>query len=244
MRVDAGGRHQRPRAPPYTCQEQIRSGACILRFIRQADGPRSEALQCWIYYLFQFEGAIDGATIVLAGRGANVVFAGLRSFCAGSIACFSPSVAMTSLQRQPLCSVIRSAARCDGLALAVVIAVYAATGPAAAEEACKLEGDRAESFPAENRGAPANLRPMAKPGEPLPDDCGFYKWAWQAFLYETQATRAGQAAFLSASRPSRTCLKIEGIAALRPINRPNLLSLAPRSSKVSNKDESKSFPHE
>ena len=140
---------------------------------------------------------------------------------------------MTSLQRNPCALVIRSAAVATVLA---ALSLYAATG-AAAEEACKLEGVEQRAF-LPKTAAPANLRPMAKPGEPLPDDCGFYKWAWQAFLYETQAT-GGQAAFLG--QPTfEDVFKIKE-SPLFADQRPNLLSLAPRSSKVSNKDESKHF---
>ena len=125
---------------------------------------------------------------------------------------------MTSLQRNPCALVIRSAAVATVFA---ALSLYAATG-AAAEEACKLEGVEQRAF-LPKTAAPANLRPMAKPGEPLPDDCGFYKWAWQAFLYETQAT-GGQAAFLG--QPTfEDVFKIKE-SPLFADQRPNLLSLA------------------
>ena len=52
---------------------------------------------------------------------------------------------------------------------------------ASAEEACKLSQVEQKAF-LPKATAQENLRPLASPGEPLPDDCGFYKWAWQAYL--------------------------------------------------------------
>ena len=86
--------------------------------------------------------------------------------------------------------------------------------------------------------APENLRPLAAPGQPLPDDCGFYKWAWQTFLFATQP-RAGKPAFLS--EPTFEDVFKAKESPLFADQQPNLLSLAPRSSKVSNKDESRHF---
>ena len=106
-----------------------------------------------------------------------------------------------------------------------------------AEEACGLSQAERKAF-LPKTAMPENLRPLAAPGQPLPDDCGFYKWAWQAFLYATQPTN-GKAAFLS--EPTFEDVFKAKESPLFADQKPNLLSLAPRSSKVSNKDESKHF---
>ncbi len=112
-----------------------------------------------------------------------------------------------------------------------------AASAALAEEACRLShAERTVFLP--RTAAPENLRPLAKPGEPLPDDCGFYKWAWQAFLYATQTTN-GKAAFLA--DPTFEDVFKTKESPLFADQKPDLLSLAPRSSKISNKDEGKHF---
>ena len=122
-------------------------------------------------------------------------------------------------------------------ALAVFASLSLWASGASAEEACRLDGAERKAF-LPKTAAPANLRPLAKPGEPLPDDCGFYKWAWQAFLHETQ-TIGGKVAFLG--QPTFEDVFKAKESPLFADQQPDLLSLAPRSSKVSNKDESKHF---
>ena len=109
--------------------------------------------------------------------------------------------------------------------------------PAAAEEPCRLTASEQKAF-LPKTASPENLRPLAQPGEALPDDCGFYKWAWQAFLYATQPTN-GRVALLS--MPTFEDVFKAKESPLFADQEPNLLSLAPRSSKVGNKTETSHF---
>ena len=104
---------------------------------------------------------------------------------------------------------------------------------ARAEEPCRLNRAEQKDF-LPKTSVPDNLRPLAQPGEALPDDCGFYKWAWQAFLFETQSAD-GKVAFLG--QPTFEDVFKTKESALFADQKPNLLSLAPRRSKVSNKQE-------
>ena len=85
---------------------------------------------------------------------------------------------------------------------------------------------------------PKNLRPLADPGKALPGDCGFYKWAWQAFLDATQI-RNGRAQFLS--YPTYEDVFKVKESALFANQQSGLLSLAPRRAKVGNKAETAHF---
>jgi hypothetical protein len=44
--------------------------------------------------------------------------------------------------------------------------------------------------------APLNLMPPLEPGQPIPRDCEFYRWAWQTFLFVTQPQADQRPAFL------------------------------------------------
>ena len=116
-------------------------------------------------------------------------------------------------------------------------AQWGSTSVARADEPCQLSSAERKAF-LPKTAAPENLRPLARPGEALPDDCGFYKWAWQAFLFETQPTN-GKVAFLG--QPTFEDVFKAKESPLFAEQKPNLLSLAPRSSKVGNKEESKHF---
>ena len=106
-----------------------------------------------------------------------------------------------------------------------------------AEEPCRLSStEQTEFLP--RTAPPKNLRPLAKPGEDLPTDCGFYKWAWQAFLDATQ-TRDGRPQFLSL--PTYEDVFRVKESPLFADQQPGLLSVAPRRGKVSNKAETAHF---
>ncbi len=113
-------------------------------------------------------------------------------------------------------------------AIAAVGAICAAPIPSFGEEACKLtQAERGALLP--KTAAPRNLKPLANPGEALPDDCGFYKWAWEAFLYVTQPTD-GKTALLSLPT-FEDVFKIKE-SALFADQQPGLLSLAPQHAKM------------
>jgi hypothetical protein len=106
-----------------------------------------------------------------------------------------------------------------------------------AEAPCLLSPtERTEFLP--RTAPPKNLRPLAKPGEDLPTDCGFYKWAWQAFLDATQVTD-GRPQFLSLPT-YEDVFKVKE-SPLFADQQPGLLSVAPRRGKVSNKAETAHF---
>ena len=124
-----------------------------------------------------------------------------------------------------------------GSSLVGLVLMGLATCPARAEQACRLAPSEQKAF-LPRTAEPLNLRPMAARGQPLPDDCGFYKWAWQAFLFSTRIVD-GKAAFLSL--PTYEDVFKAKESPLFADQKPDLLSLAPRSSKVSNKDETTHF---
>jgi hypothetical protein len=105
------------------------------------------------------------------------------------------------------------------------------------EEPCRLSpAEQAEFLP--RTAPPKNLRPLAEPGKALPGDCGFYKWAWQAFLDATQMSN-GRPLFLSLPT-YEDVFKVKE-SALFADQRSGLLSLAPRRAKVGNKAETAHF---
>ena len=109
--------------------------------------------------------------------------------------------------------------------------------PAHAEDACRfVPSERKQVLP--QTRAPLNLQPLAAAGQALPDDCGFYKWAWEAFLYVTRP-EDGKIALLS--MPTFEDVFKSKESPLFANQEPNLLSLAPRVSKVANKDEKSHF---
>ncbi len=121
------------------------------------------------------------------------------------------------------------AARRFGAAMIAAAGVIC-TAPASslAEEACKLT--QAESAALLPRTAPPrNLKPLAEPGKALPDDCGFYKWAWEAFLYATQPAD-GKTALLSLAT-FEDVFKVKE-SRLFADQQPGLLSLAPQRAKA------------
>jgi hypothetical protein len=112
-----------------------------------------------------------------------------------------------------------------------------ASPEAAAEEPCRLSStEKLEFLP--RTAPPKNLRPLAKSGDELPTDCGFYKWAWQAFLDATQVVD-GRPQFLSLPT-YEDVFKVKE-SPLFADQQPGLLSVAPRRGKVSNKAETAHF---
>jgi hypothetical protein len=79
--------------------------------------------------------------------------------------------------------------------------------------------------------APTFLMPLPEPQKPLPEDCPFYRAAWQSFLYVTQA-KAGKPAFLG--YPTFEKVFKRTASPLFAEQQPGLLSLAPRSIKFPN----------
>jgi hypothetical protein len=85
-----------------------------------------------------------------------------------------------------------------------------------------------------NTSAPTNLLPKPAPGETLPRDCEFYRWAWQTFLYSTQpAPKDGKPALLTYST-------FEDVFKLAPSpqfarRKPGFLALGPRTLQFSAK---------
>jgi hypothetical protein len=105
------------------------------------------------------------------------------------------------------------------------------------ETPCRLSpAEQAAFLP--RTAPPRNLRPLAEPGKTLPDDCGFYKWAWQAFLGATQSSNGGPQ-FLSFPT-YEDVFKVKE-SALFANQQSGLLSLAPRRAKVGNKAETEHF---
>jgi hypothetical protein len=105
------------------------------------------------------------------------------------------------------------------------------------EEPCLLSpAEQAAFLP--RTAPPKNLRPLAEPGQAVPGDCGFYKWAWQAFLDATQIAN-GRPQFLSLPT-YEDVFKVKE-SALFANQQPGLLSLAPRRAKVGNRAESAHF---
>jgi hypothetical protein len=120
--------------------------------------------------------------------------------------------------------------------VALALVVMAGT-PGRSEEACRFSpAERKHLLP--QTQAPQNLQPLAAEGQALPDDCGFYKWAWEAFLYTTRPEN-GKIALLS--MPTFKDVFKTKESPLFANQEPNLLSLAPRVSKVANKDEESHF---
>jgi hypothetical protein len=105
------------------------------------------------------------------------------------------------------------------------------------EEPCRLSpAEQAAFLP--RTAPPKNLRPLAEPGHALPGDCGFYKWAWQAFLDVTQVSN-GRPQFLSLPT-YEDVFKVKE-STLFANQQSGLLSLAPRRAKVGNKAETAHF---
>lgn len=123
------------------------------------------------------------------------------------------------------------------MAIWAAVASVAVPSRSFAEEPCRLSAAERTAF-VPHTAEPLNLRPLATPGEALPDDCGFYKWAWQAFLHATQVTE-GKPAFLSL--PTYEDVFGAKESSLFANQQPGLLSLAPRRTKIGNKEETAHF---
>jgi hypothetical protein len=79
---------------------------------------------------------------------------------------------------------------------------------------------------------PRNLLPPLEPGQPIPRDCEFYRWAWQAFLYSTQIRDDGKPSFLHYA----TFADVFKIAPAKIFasQKAGLLALGPRTLQFSN----------
>ncbi|MFM0389571.1 hypothetical protein [Paraburkholderia dipogonis] len=118
-------------------------------------------------------------------------------------------------------------------ALLVICCCIFGMGSAFAE--CDIAGQTGlKLFSKTGTDAPRNLMPLPEPGKSVPEDCDFYQWAWQTFMFVTQPSQSagGKPSFLTYP----TFEDLFGIKAspLFSDQQAGSLSLAPRGAKLPN----------